>query len=62
VRERPPLGVGELAIGGAELRELGLPPGPLYGEILSELLERVTDEPALNQREALMELVRERIG
>jgi tRNA nucleotidyltransferase/poly(A) polymerase len=62
VRERPPLGVGELAIGGAELRELGLPPGPLYGEILSELLERVTDEPELNERELLMELVRERIG
>lgn len=54
--ERPALEVGQLAIGGAELRSLGLPPGPRYGEILRELLERVTDEPALNTREQLLQL------
>lgn len=58
---RPPLDVGQLAIGGAELRDLGLPAGPLYGEILRDLLERVTDDPALNDAEALIELVRSRI-
>jgi tRNA nucleotidyltransferase (CCA-adding enzyme) len=57
--ERPAVGVGDLAIGGAELRALGLPPGPLYGEILRDLLERVTDDPALNERETLLRLVRE---
>lgn len=57
--ERPALGVGDLAIGGAELRELGIPRGPLYGEILRDLLERVTDDPALNTREALLGMVRE---
>jgi putative nucleotidyltransferase with HDIG domain len=56
------LETGGLAIGGAELRELGLPPGPLYGEILRELLEEVTDDPSLNQRETLMERVRRRIS
>src|SRR5690606_37766785 len=33
LREGPPLAIGDLAIGGAELRSLGIPPGPLYGEI-----------------------------
>lgn len=57
-----PLEIGELAIGGAELRALGLPPGPLYGEILRDLLERVTDDPALNDRETLMGMIATRIS
>jgi tRNA nucleotidyltransferase (CCA-adding enzyme) len=56
--ERPPLAISDLAIGGAELRALGIPAGPLYGEILRDLLERVTDDPSLNRRDALLELVR----
>ncbi|HEX2093342.1 MAG TPA: CCA tRNA nucleotidyltransferase [Longimicrobiaceae bacterium] len=62
MRARAPLEISELAIGGAELRALGLPPGPLYGEILRELLEQVTDDPSLNRRETLLEMVRSRIG
>lgn len=57
-----PLEIGDLAIGGAELRALGIPPGPLYGEILRDLLERVTDEPALNDRETLMGMIAQRIS
>jgi tRNA nucleotidyltransferase/poly(A) polymerase len=53
-----PLEVGDLAIGGGELRALGIPPGPLYGEILRQLLEAVTDDPSLNRRDTLMERVR----
>ena len=56
---RPPLDVGELAIGGSELRSLGIPPGPRFGEILRELLERVTDDPALNTPERLSALASE---
>ena len=56
-----PLEIGDLAIGGAELRALGIPPGPLYGEILRDLLERVTDEPSLNERDTLMGMVARRI-
>jgi tRNA nucleotidyltransferase (CCA-adding enzyme) len=59
---RPALAVGDLAIDGADLRGLGLPPGPLYGEILRDLLERVTDDPALNDRAVLLGIVREQIG
>ncbi len=62
LRSAPPLSAAELAIGGAELRALGIPPGPLYGEILRDLLEEVTDDPALNTTEALTERVRERIS
>lgn len=58
LRSRPALAPSDLAIGGGDLKALGLPPGPRFGEILGELLERVTDEPALNSREALLDLVR----
>lgn len=57
-----PLEIGDLAIGGGELRALGLPPGPLFGEILRDLLERVTDDPSLNTRDGLEEIVRQRIS
>jgi tRNA nucleotidyltransferase/poly(A) polymerase len=62
MRERTAGSIGDLAIGGAELRGLGLPPGPLYGEVLKWLLEQVTDGPELNERETLLRMVRERVG
>jgi tRNA nucleotidyltransferase/poly(A) polymerase len=62
MQERTPVAIGDLAIGGAELRGLGLPPGPLYGEVLKWLLEQVTDDPALNERETLLGMVREQMG
>jgi tRNA nucleotidyltransferase (CCA-adding enzyme) len=58
----PALTIGDLAIGGAQLRQLGIPAGPLMGEILRDLLERVTDDPSLNTREALSDLVRSRLN
>lgn len=54
----PVLDVAGLAIGGNELRALGLEPGPEFGRILGELLSRVIDQPALNERERLLDLVR----
>ena len=48
-----------LAIDGTDLQhELGLLPGPQIGHILDELMETVLDDPALNRREALLELAR----
>jgi len=44
----------DLAVGGDELIELGLEPGPALGRILQELLEAVVDDPELNTREALL--------
>lgn len=62
LREHPPLAIADLAIGGTELRAAGIPSGPLYGEILRDLLERVTDDPSLNTRERLVEMVEREIG
>jgi tRNA nucleotidyltransferase (CCA-adding enzyme) len=59
LHSRPVLTVGGLAIGGAELRELGLPPGPEYGRILNTLLQRVVEDPDLNSPERLLEIVRQ---
>jgi tRNA nucleotidyltransferase (CCA-adding enzyme) len=52
------LKITDLAIGGEDvMRELGIPPGPRVGEILTSLLERVIDDPELNSRETLIRLL-----
>jgi tRNA nucleotidyltransferase (CCA-adding enzyme) len=52
------LRVTDLAIDGKDvMRVLGIPPSKRVGEILGELLERVLDDPTLNQRETLEQLV-----
>lgn len=58
LRQRPALGTNDLAVGGAELKAAGLTPGPRFGEILADLLERVTDDPSLNREDRLLEIVR----
>ncbi len=53
------LNTRDLAIGGHDLmKELGLPPGPVLGKILAALLEDVTNDPALNERETLLSRAR----
>ncbi|MGI9188928.1 MAG: CCA tRNA nucleotidyltransferase [Longimicrobiaceae bacterium] len=59
LRTRPPLAVADLAIGGRELRALGIAPGPRYGAILDALLERVLDAPEENTPERLLARVEE---
>jgi tRNA nucleotidyltransferase (CCA-adding enzyme) len=56
--EHSPLHTGDLAIDGRDLKRLGLAPGPLYGEILEGLVDRVIDDPELNRKETLLEIVR----
>lgn len=49
----------DLAIGGRDIMEaLGIPPSRRVGEILDALLEQVLDDPALNDRERLLEAAR----
>lgn len=55
--EHPVITVGELAVGGNDLRRAGIEPGPEYGRILQALLARVIEDPALNTRDALLDLV-----
>jgi tRNA nucleotidyltransferase/poly(A) polymerase len=54
---RAPLRVEELALSGRDLIALGLKPSPQFGEILDELMGRVLEDPSLNTRDRLMELV-----
>ncbi|NPV69494.1 MAG: HD domain-containing protein [Firmicutes bacterium] len=49
----------DLAVDGHDVMEvLGIGPGPAVGEVLQELLDRVMDDPSLNDRERLRELMR----
>jgi tRNA nucleotidyltransferase (CCA-adding enzyme) len=54
----PVLTLDGLAIDGDDLKQLGLAPGPRFGEILRVLLARVIDTPELNTRDALLERIR----
>jgi tRNA nucleotidyltransferase (CCA-adding enzyme) len=58
-----PAGVEELPLSGHDVMAvLNLPPGPRVGQILRELLQMVWDDPSLNDRAALLELLRRRYG
>jgi poly(A) polymerase/tRNA nucleotidyltransferase (CCA-adding enzyme) len=60
IRTASAFSLKDLAIDGNDvMAELGIPPGPHVGRILNELFERVTDDPSLNNRERLLEVVRE---
>jgi tRNA nucleotidyltransferase (CCA-adding enzyme) len=50
-----------LTINGKDLIRIGIKPGKSMGEILDRLLGRVLEEPALNNKETLLELAKEYI-
>ena len=54
-----PLAVGDLALNGSDLMELGVPEGPEVGKVLKKLLEQALDDPSVNTKGALAALVRE---
>ena len=52
------MGTRDLAISGKDvMQRLGIRPSRRVGEVLEALLERVLDDPSLNEREALLGLV-----
>jgi tRNA nucleotidyltransferase (CCA-adding enzyme) len=55
---RDPLSVGDLAVDGSDLMELGVPAGPAVGTTLRGLLEMVLERPELNSRDALLDHAR----
>jgi poly(A) polymerase/tRNA nucleotidyltransferase (CCA-adding enzyme) len=60
IKEEHALKISDLKVDGQDvMRELSIPPGPRVGKILEGLLERVLEDPALNQREKLLEMIRE---
>ncbi len=57
LRRGDALSVGELALRGADVMRLTGTKGKLVGVVLRGLLERVIEDPTLNRRDALEELV-----
>ncbi|MDR1030638.1 MAG: HD domain-containing protein [Treponema sp.] len=50
------LSLKDLPVSGKDLSVIGIKPGPLMGIILSQLLEAVVEDPALNNKETLLEI------
>ena len=56
-----PVSVSDLAIDGHALKALGLSPGPELGSALEKCLDAVIDDPELNQRDRLLQYVRDQL-
>ena len=56
INSNPPFALRDLKVKGGDLmEEFGMAPGPEVGRILGLLLDHVLENPAANQREALMD-------
>ena len=51
---RDPIDLSDLRVTGDDLRQAGIPAGPIYAKILHALLERVLEDPARNTLEGLL--------
>ena len=51
---RDPIELGDLAVDGEDLRDAGIPAGPLLGKILHALLAWVIEDPSRNTRDELL--------
>ncbi len=49
-----PVEIADLAIGGDDLLEAGIPPGPVIGRLLLRLLDEVVEDPERNTRDWLL--------
>ncbi|MCX5749591.1 MAG: HD domain-containing protein [Candidatus Saganbacteria bacterium] len=59
IEKQDALSVSQLKIDGQDvMRELNIGQGPKVGEVLGHLLEKVLDDPSLNEREKLIEMIR----
>jgi len=59
LRERPPRSLKDLKIDGGTLMRLGVPHGPVFGEVLNLLFKEVLQDPALNDPVVLERRVKE---
>lgn len=59
VEEENALHITDLKVDGNDvMKVLKIPPGPKVGQVLNDLLEKVLDDPKLNERETLLELIK----
>ena len=56
--QKSAMGLKDLAVNGGDLIAIGIPAGKKMGAILKELFEAVTDDPAMNSRDALLGLAK----
>jgi len=60
VAEEHALDVSDLKVNGEDvMKTLKVKPGPKVGQVLHELLEKVLDDPKLNDREPLIKLIKD---
>jgi tRNA nucleotidyltransferase (CCA-adding enzyme) len=57
IEEGNALTTQDLAVSGADVLEYVESPGPIVGQILRTLLDRVLDDPSLNTRDKLLPLI-----
>lgn len=59
IEQKDCLSLKKLAVNGRDLMDLGIKPGKKIGQILQKLLEEVLEEPDKNQKEYLLERVKQ---
>jgi len=60
LNEQPPFNINGLDISGREIQDiLGLPQGPAIGKVKAFLFDQVLEDPSLNQKKTLEDLVRQ---
>ena len=57
--KKPPFGPKDLAVTGHDLMAAGIEAGPRMGQIIKQLVELVLDDPGLNTKERLLEIVKQ---
>jgi tRNA nucleotidyltransferase (CCA-adding enzyme) len=62
ISKESPFGIRDLAVTGHELMEMGIPEGPVIGNILKHLVEVVLDEPKKNDKETLINIVKSELA
>lgn len=56
----PPFSLKNLEVDGHDVMQvLGMKPGPMVGELLQDLFQRVKENPELNNRETLLKILRD---
>ena len=59
-RQSPPFSISDLAVNGSDIMNiLGLQSGPKVGKILNQLLEVVIERPEHNQKDKLIEILKD---
>jgi tRNA nucleotidyltransferase (CCA-adding enzyme) len=62
LESKPAISVSGLALNGNDLMDMGIAEGPELGHILRNLLEVVIDDPQKNQKDTLLNIVRDTLG